>query len=89
MESMTMFPDAFCLVIVRVTLPPLEPDVPQESACARRKLPSLSLLVIVLFFRLMDAVVLVTYRVSPLFVVMSLLVAVNSAWPSAASPLMD
>lgn len=46
MESTTMLPVAFWLVRLRVTVPPLLPDLPQESFWTRRKLPVLSLLVI-------------------------------------------
>lgn len=55
-ESITMLPVAFCFVIKRVTLPPLDPEFPYESDWALRKLPSLSVFFIVLFSRLIVAV---------------------------------
>ena len=45
-ESTTMLPVAFWLVRFRVTVPPLLPDLPQESCWMRRKLPVVSLLMI-------------------------------------------
>ena len=39
MESTTMSPFACWLVRFKVTVPPLLPDLPQESCWIRRKLP--------------------------------------------------
>ena len=60
MESTTMLPVADWLMRFSVTVPPLLPELPHESFWMRRKLPVVSLFMIVLFSRLIVAVVLVT-----------------------------
>lgn len=58
-ESITIFPLAVCSSITNNTVPPLEPDLPQESFWALKKFPVVSLFIIVLFFKFIVAVVFV------------------------------
>ena len=56
-ESTTIFPSADCLDKFKVTVPPLLPELPHESAWILKKLPAESLLTIVLPSKLIVAVV--------------------------------
>ncbi len=59
-ESTYMLPETFWFLRASVTLPPLEPELPQESACILRKYPSGSLFTMVLFSSVMEDLVFVT-----------------------------
>ena len=76
-------------VVFMVTLPPFEPELPQLSELARSKYPDESLLVMVTPERVIVVVVLVTWKISPLVLVILPPVMVKVLAPSDASPDWD
>ena len=88
--SIIMSPSMSWPSALRVTFPPLLPDVPQLSIVARKKHPDSSLLVMAMLpERVIVVVVLVTWKMSPTELIREPPVMVNLLEPFEASPDID